>query len=135
MDALDHELRQHYGISLAEYDVLSRLSMLQRRECRMADLALSANQSRSRLSHTVSRLERAGLMIRKTDSRDGRGVVAQLTDTGWQLLTRAAKLHVTGVRRRLVDRTNPEDFAAFGRVFRSVENYLDCEENSELQEP
>ncbi|WP_241682902.1 MarR family winged helix-turn-helix transcriptional regulator [Actinomadura sp. J1-007] len=45
----------------------------------MAELAANASQSRSRLSHTCSRLESKGLVMRDTCPGDKRGVFAILT--------------------------------------------------------
>lgn len=129
LEVLDQDLRQHFRISLAEYDVLSRLSMQPDHKCRMADLAAMANQSRSRLSHTCRRLEKAGYVSRYDDPGDGRGVIASLTQSGWDLIKRAAKLHVAGVRRLFLDPVDPADYAAMGRVFLAVEANIvaDCQ--------
>ena len=114
-ERLDRELRQAHGLSMAEYEVLVRLSEAPDHRIRMAELAEHANQSRSRLSHTVSRLERAGLVVRDTCPSDRRGVFAVLTELGYDKLREAAHTHVTGVREHFVDLIPPEDFAVIGR--------------------
>lgn len=124
-DTLDHELREQHGVSLAEYDILVRLEMAPQRQRRMADLADQCKQSRSRLSHTIARMEKTGLVSRCSYDGDKRGVSARLTDTGYDLLVAAAHTHVTSVRAYLVDPADPADLAAMGRVFRAVENTLD----------
>ncbi len=97
-----------------------RLSEATDRRMRMAELAASLNHSRSRLTHTVARLEAAGLVARGSCSDDRRGVYAGLTEAGYRLLVAAAPTHVAGVRRYLVDAVSEEDFAAVGRVFSAV---------------
>ena len=122
-DRLDADLRRAFDISLAEYEILARLSENDG-AMRMAQLADAMAHSRSRVTHTITRLERAGLVERRNSAQDGRGVVATLTDKGMDLLVRAAPVHVSGVRRHLVDLSAPEDFAALGRVMDAVSDNL-----------
>jgi DNA-binding MarR family transcriptional regulator len=124
MDRLDRDLRANHGLSLPEYEVLVRLSECEGSRLRMAVLADSLSHSRSRVTHTVSRLERAGLVERVTCTSDGRGVEAVLTRKGRSLLEQAAPTHVRGVRDHLVDLASPEDFEAVGRVFDAVSDGL-----------
>ena len=124
MDRLDRDLRANHGLSLPEYEVLVRLSECEGNRLRMAVLADSLSHSRSRVTHTVSRLERAGLVERVTCTSDGRGVEALLTRKGRALLEQAAPTHVRGVREHLVDLASPDDFAAMGRVFDAVSDGL-----------
>jgi hypothetical protein len=64
MDRLDRELRDQHRISLPEYEILVRLSEAEGHRMRMAELADSVSHSRSRVTHTVSRMEAAGLVAR-----------------------------------------------------------------------
>jgi DNA-binding MarR family transcriptional regulator len=109
-----------FGLDLAEYEILVQLSEAERRSLRMSDLAHSARQSRSRLTHTVARMENKGLVLRRTCPSDRRGVIATMTEAGWSLLVQTAPAHVESVREILVDRVAPEDFAALGRLMRAV---------------
>jgi DNA-binding MarR family transcriptional regulator len=121
---LDRELRDEHGLSLPEYEILVRLSESPDRRLRMAMLAGAMSHSRSRVTHTVNRLERAGLVERESSAVDGRGVEAVLTDKGYDTLRQAAPTHVRGVRALLVEMATPEDFAALGRVFAAVADRL-----------
>lgn len=118
-DQLTEGLRP-YGLDLGEYEILVCLSEAPRRSMRMSELADCVRQSRSRLTHAVSRLEKRGIVTRSTCPSDGRGVFATLTDPGFALLESAAPAHVESVRRALVDAVPPEDFAALGRVMDAV---------------
>jgi DNA-binding MarR family transcriptional regulator len=124
LDRLDEDLEREFGISLTEYEVLVRLSERPERRMRMAQLADAMAHSRSRVTHTVARMEKAGYIARNASPEDGRGVVAELTATGLELLQQAAPRHVEGVRRNLVDLVPAEDFAALGRVFDGVADHL-----------
>jgi DNA-binding MarR family transcriptional regulator len=124
MDRLDHDLQRMFGVSMAEYEILVRLSEREGRQMRMAQLADAMAHSRSRVTHTVGRLEKSGLVRRNKSPEDGRGVVCHLTDKGFELLERMAPHHVNGVRDNLVDLVKPDDFEALGRVMNAVADHL-----------
>jgi DNA-binding MarR family transcriptional regulator len=123
-DRLDDELREAFGIGINEYEVLVRLSESEDHRMRMSTLAEAMSFSRSRITHTITRMERSGLVHRGAATDDGRGIVAQLTDKGYALLVQAAPLHVTGVREHMVDLASDDDFAALGRVMDAVVDQL-----------
>ncbi len=124
MDQLNTDLEREFGLSMPEYDIMVRLSERPDRQMRMAQLADALCHSRSRVTHTVARMERSGLVTRSMSPEDGRGVRAELTDEGLALLERAAPTHVMGVRRNLVDLVDPDDLAALGRVMDTVTDQL-----------
>lgn len=119
LERMDVALRP-YDVTLNEYSILVCLSESPDRRMRMSELADAVHQSRSRLTHTVTRMEDAGRVTRTTCGADRRGVWAELTDTGMALLESAAPAHVASVRRHLVDAAGPADIAALGRVFDAV---------------
>ncbi len=123
-DRLDADLRRNFDISLAEYEVLVRLSERPDRQLRMAQLADAMAHSRSRVTHTVKRMEAAGLVERRESEEDGRGVVCAMTDQGFELLRSMAPTHVNGVRDYLVDLATCDDFEALGRVMNAVADKL-----------
>ncbi len=134
LDRLDRELRESHQLSLPEYEILVRLSESPQRSRRMAELATSLSHSRSRVTHTISRMERDGLVTRTACPTDGRGVVAVLTDKGEQQLVDAAPGHVDAVQAHFVGRADPEDFVAMGRVFSAVLERLGSQLDKELVE-
>jgi DNA-binding MarR family transcriptional regulator len=124
MDRLDDELDEAFDLSMAEYEILVRLSESEGRSLRMAQLADALAHSRSRVTHTIARMERSGYVERTPAPDDGRGIVATMTQAGYDLLVRAAHVHVDGVRRHLVDLVDDDDFAALGRVMNAVADHL-----------
>ena len=118
-EQLDAELRP-FGLDLGEYEILVHLSESERHMLRMSDLAERVRQSRSRLTHTISRMEAKGLVNRVACPSDRRGVNAIMTEAGYQLLVEAAPAHVESVRCALVDRVDPDDFEALGRAMEAV---------------
>lgn len=123
-DYLDVALDE-YGLSLDEYELLVRLSEAEGHTLRMGELALSVRHSRSRLTHTVARMEKKGWVQRQACTSDGRGVQAVLTDEGHELLKRAAPAHVDSVREVFVDAIGPDDYAALGRAMSAVLDVAD----------
>ena len=122
-DRLDDDLRRHCNVSLTEYEILVRLSE-RNGQMRMAQLADALAHSRSRVTHTVKRLEHVGLVKRDKSPDDGRGVDCTMTEEGMRLLESMAPTHVTGVREHLVDLVSPEDFRTLGRVMNHVADQL-----------
>lgn len=120
VDVRDRRLRDRHNLSLADYEILMRLSEAPEGRMRMAELAELSYYSRSRLSHTVSRLESRRLVSRCGDADDKRGVVASLTETGQALLVEAAEDNVETVREHFVDLLSPADLETIGRAFRTV---------------
>lgn len=134
-DRLDEDLRRTHEISLVEYEIMVRLSERDGR-LRMAHLAEALAHSRSRVTHTVARMEQAGLVSRASSPEDGRGIVASLTEQGYALLERVAPFHVGGVRDHLVDLVGQDDFAALGRVMNAVSDHLiPCHPEREIRQP
>lgn len=123
-DRLDAELRP-FDLDLGEYEILVHLSESPGHTLRMSDLAERVRQSRSRLTHTISRMEAKNLVARMACPSDRRGVNARMTPHGYDLLVKAAPCHVESVRRVLVDRVEPDDFAALGRVMEAVTRVTD----------
>ncbi|MBO9555414.1 MarR family transcriptional regulator [Cellulomonas sp.] len=123
-DVLAHELEAQSGLSSHEYEVLVRLSESPGRTLRMAQLADHLAHSRSRLTHTIRRMEQSGLVVRTACSEDARGVNCTMTDRGWEVLVAAAPGHVQSVRDHLVDVLTDEQFRALGEAMGVVREHL-----------
>lgn len=115
-EALERDLLAAHDLSLNEYEVMVVHSEHPDHMVRMSVLADDLVNSRSRLTHTVHRMEKRGLVRRRNCREDGRGVNCQLTDSGWETLVRAAPTHVESVRRHIFDRLSREEIDALGRI-------------------
>lgn len=120
MNALGRQLEQDSGLSLSEYEVLVQLSESPEWTMRMSQLAAEVVNSRSRLTHTVRRMEARGLVERQSCLDDGRGVNCVLTREGFDRLEEAAPGHVEAVRAHLVDRLDDEQFRALGDLMAKI---------------
>ena len=117
---LHRELVDAHDITLADYEVLVRLAECPDQRMRMSVLAGEVASSKSRVSHQIARMERAGLVERDNCTDDGRGVYAVLTETGMAKLREAAPTHVDGVRRHMIDLTTDAQQATIAKVFERV---------------
>jgi DNA-binding MarR family transcriptional regulator len=123
MARIDEDAKR-FQVNASEYGILVLLSEAEGQELRMAQLADLLCHSRSRVTHTVQRMEQKGLVSRIAAGEDRRGVIARLTETGQVRLSQAAPDHVALVRRHLFDLVDPADLAAFGRVLNAMSDDL-----------
>ncbi|MFC1413612.1 MarR family winged helix-turn-helix transcriptional regulator [Streptacidiphilus sp. N1-12] len=105
---LEQQLKDEAGLSHTQYEVLVQLSAAEGGSLRMTELADLLVTSKSGLTYQVTQLERAGLVTRRSCPSDVRGVFAQLTEHGMDVLRRAAPGHVEAVREALIDVLTPE---------------------------
>ncbi|GAA4411073.1 MarR family transcriptional regulator [Actinokineospora soli] len=122
---LNRELQDRHQIALADYEVLVRLSEQPDGQMRMSNLAGQVASSKSRLSHQIARMEKAGLVKRTNCPDDARGVIAEITPRGMDTLRTAAPVHVEGVREHLVDLMTEEEQAVVAALFERVIAHLD----------
>lgn len=118
--ALDAQLKADAGINLFEYHVLAALSEAPGRSMQLSKLAVFAQGSLSRLSHAVSRLEKAGWVERRSCAGTPRSTEAHLTAAGMRKIKQAAPGHVREVRRLVLDPLSGADAAELGRLARSI---------------
>jgi DNA-binding MarR family transcriptional regulator len=115
---------QKHGLSATDYEILVQLSEAPEKRLRMSQLAVRTLLEKSRLSHQITRMEKAGLIERQPCEDDRRGQFAVLTEYGWETIQRVAVDHVNQVREIFLDRMTPEQFAVLGAAFEQVANGL-----------
>ena len=123
LEALDSDLAGH-ELSIPDYEILAQLSDAPDRRMRMSELADVAMLSRSRLSHRMKVMEKAGWVRREACPVDKRGFFAVMTPKGWKAIETAAPDHVESVRRRFVDLLSKEDQQLLAEIFSRVEKEL-----------
>ncbi|WP_406863182.1 MarR family transcriptional regulator [Streptomyces sp. HUAS MG47] len=94
---------QPFGLTNNDYEILVNLSEAPDQRLRMSDLAAATLQSKSRLSHQITRMENAGLVRRENCESDRRGLYAVLTDHGMDTMRKVAPHHVESVRKHFID--------------------------------
>lgn len=119
LEALDTDLAGH-DLSMPDYEILAQLSDAPERKMRMSELADIAMLSRSRLSHRMKVMEKAGWIRREACPADKRGFFAVMTPKGWKAIVAAAPDHVESVRTRFVDHLTRTDQIALAQIFEKV---------------
>jgi DNA-binding MarR family transcriptional regulator len=130
--ALDAQLKRDAGLNQFEYYVMASLSEAPDRSMRLSDLAVFAQGSLSRLSHAVSRLEKAGWVERRPSTDDPRSTDAHLTAAGMRKVRQSAPGHVREVRRLVLDPLTGQQVAALGRVSRQILSEVSPEISAEV---
>ena len=118
--ALDADLKEH-DLTLPDYEILALLSDAPDRQMRMSELAKIALLSRSRLSHRMKVMEKAGWLKREPCPVDKRGYFAVMTPKGWKAIAAAAPDHVESVRARFIDHLSKADQEAIAQIFERIE--------------
>lgn len=124
---LTHQLEkdlQPFGLTNNDYEILVNLSESDSQRMRMSDLAAATLQSKSRLSHQITRMESAGLVRREHCESDRRGLYAVLTDHGWETMQKVAPHHVESVRRHFIDLLSPGELQALKDYLMPIADHL-----------
>ncbi|MER0448324.1 MarR family transcriptional regulator [Streptomyces sp. Edi4] len=115
---------QPFGLTNNDYEILVNLSESADKRMRMSDLAAATLQSKSRLSHQITRMETAGLVRRENCESDRRGLFAVLTEQGTQTMEKVAPHHVASVRRHFIDLLSGEALADLRESLTPVAEHL-----------
>src|SRR4051794_9951165 len=109
---------RRHGLSEGEFDVLAALRRAGAPfERAPGELARHTMVTTGAISKRLDRLERDGLVARRTDDRDGRGRVVGLTDAGRRVIDDAFTEHMAN-ERRLLDALDPGDAAALEQILK-----------------
>ncbi|MEV7774658.1 MarR family transcriptional regulator [Kitasatospora sp. NPDC086791] len=125
---LERQLKEDCGLSHQQYEILVHLSAAPGDSLRMTELADKLVTSKSGLTYQVTQLERAGLVARRSCPSDVRGVFAELTDQGREMLRQAAPGHVALVRELLIDVLTREQLAVLAEGLGEVSARLRLDE-------
>src|SRR6266571_4870186 len=119
MRQLDRDLHP-FGLTTNDYEILVELSEAPGNRLRMTELADLTAQSRSRLSHQITRMEAKGLVRRDACDGDKRGTFAVITPRGLATIERVAPSHVDSVRRHFIDQLCAGHLTALTEAYEPV---------------
>ena len=109
---------------MPDYEVMAQLSEAPGRRMRMSELAQLAMLSKSRLSHRMKVMEKAGWIRREECATDRRGSWAVMTDKGWRAIVAAAPDHVGSVRKRFIDQLSTSEQDQLSAIFARLTDEL-----------
>jgi len=105
---IDERMRAATGLSRFQFTLLETIERNPAGQVQLADVARATDSSLSRLSHAITRLERAGLVERRTCDEDRRASWAVLTPVGAKAVADARERYASVMREVLLDRI-PDD--------------------------
>jgi DNA-binding MarR family transcriptional regulator len=108
-EAMERRLRAQAGLSLAQFEVLSRLQQAPDGRLRMVDITRQLCVSKSGVTQLVDRLEKAGLVARESCQQDRRLTYARLTDRGSRTLDGAEPVWAPVVQELFARHLTSED--------------------------
>jgi len=80
-----------YGLTFARYEALVLLTFSRTGELSLSKIGERLMVHPTSVTNTVDRLERAGLVARRPNPLDGRGVLASITDRGREVVEQATR--------------------------------------------
>jgi DNA-binding MarR family transcriptional regulator len=132
---LEQQLKEDSGLSHPQYEILVHLCEAPGGEIRMTELARNVVTSKSGLTYQVGRLEKRGLVRRRSCPTDVRGVYAVLTDEGRRVLEEAAPGHLAAVREALIDVLDGAELKLLAEGLGRVARRLDPDGEAEASGP
>jgi DNA-binding MarR family transcriptional regulator len=119
MRRLTADLAEETGLTLGDFDVLAQL-VNAGGELRMTELAARAFSSRSNMTRRVDRLVTEGIVCRRADDADARGVVVALTEGGLARFAETAPVHLRGIAELFSAKLDDEELAVLERALGKV---------------
>lgn len=124
-ERIESALKREAHLSMAEYSVLLMTSRAADSGVRPSVLAKQVVFSRSRLTHTLKRLEARDLVRREACKGDGRGGLVLLTDEGSRVFQSAALIQRSVIRELFLDGISEEEIRVLTTLFTRVATRLD----------
>lgn len=99
-DQSTNALMAEYGLTRSTWDILASLRRLgPPYELTPSDLYRALMRSSGWMTNRLNDLDKVGLLTRRPDPADGRGVLVQLTPEGVRLVDRIIERHLANERR------------------------------------
>ncbi|SDT27311.1 MarR family winged helix-turn-helix transcriptional regulator [Microlunatus soli] len=124
-DLLDEQLRDIAGVTIAEFLILNRLNSADAGTMTMTDLADGQAASRSGMTHRVDKLEKLGLVRRRTSAADERAREVTLTDAGRERVAELAPHHRRLLRHLIFDQLGSDDLDDLETLLGRLSAHLD----------
>jgi DNA-binding MarR family transcriptional regulator len=121
-------------VSMREYDVLYTLSKC-REPINMTELNRHVLLSQPALSRLVDRLAERGLVERRSDPADGRGVRLSLTEAGRARQRDIGRRHARGVNRAMTARLSRGELAQLEMICRKLAVPMAADDKNEVLIP
>ena len=122
--AADRQLRETVGLTLAQFEILARISRAEGGRLRMTDIADQLTVSRSGLTYQIDQLVKRELVVRRPGDGDERSVFVELRRAGAECLAVGTPGYVRLVRELLFDRVSRADLLTVTDILDEVRTQL-----------
>jgi MarR family 2-MHQ and catechol resistance regulon transcriptional repressor len=112
------------GLSEVDFETLVRLARSPHRSLRMSDLAGQTSMSTSGITRVVDRLEREGLVERKSCVHDRRASYAVLTEAGSKRLDSVLPQHIDDIEKWFTGLLPPQQLDEFLVALRTIRDVV-----------
>ena len=117
---LDRRLREVADLSLPEYEALFRLQVASGQPLHMSEIASQLISSPSGMTRIADRLEKDGLIERKTPPDNRRVVLVRLTDSGREVLAAADQAFRATLEESFSSHLSEGELADLRRLMRKL---------------
>jgi len=124
---LAREMNTETDLSLDWYGILLMLSQAEMGAMRPSDLADQVSLSRSATTRLIDRMERDGLVERRSCGTDRRGTFVALTPLGEKVFRQAGRIHLQGIDQHLGSHLTTDDMANLRRILRKLSDGVDSD--------
>jgi DNA-binding MarR family transcriptional regulator len=113
-------------LSMNEYDVLFNLARCPGRSQRIRDLNRNLLLTQPSVSRLIDRLAARGLVTKRADPGDARGIVVALTDDGFDLFRQVAVAHSASISRIMTNALPPEQLEQLQRITTALRDEVEA---------
>lgn len=117
---IERQLAAAAAVPLTWYDILLVINSAPDKRCRLSDIAQRVVLTRSGLTRSLDRLEKAGYLRREPCEEDRRGAYAALTDDGVEALRVGWRVYRGCIREYFADVLTPAEVRAVGNAMGKV---------------
>ena len=115
-DVLAREMEGESGLPFERYFVLLMLAQAEAGTLRPSELADALPITRSGVTRLIDRLERDGIVERRSCASDGRGNFVALTPPGEKVFRQAGRVHLRGIDQHLGSNITVDEMAQLRRI-------------------
>lgn len=125
-DVLAQEMEDQTGLPFDRYVILLMLAQAPDGALRPSELAEALPITRSGVTRLIDRLERDGIVERRSCATDGRGSFVALTALGEKVFREAGRVHLRGIDHHLGSNLTAPEMRELRRIMRKLAAGIDA---------
>jgi DNA-binding MarR family transcriptional regulator len=124
VETIDRELKSQVGVDLDDYEVLAFVYATPYQRARMSEIAEAVISPKSRLTYQIDQLEKRGLIARSQCPQDRRGLYAEITSDGANLVERTAPVYADIIRNNFTEPVGPDSMFEMLRISNTIRRHV-----------